>query len=94
MPVRDTTAWRHAIINRKVINMDHDGTKHVMCAWDTCEKDGIENIHVRVKTHADGAEERFMHYVFCSEGHKDYWLENIRPGSGNNHSPGMRISVL
>lgn len=58
MAVRDTSAWRHATLQRKVINLDHDGDRHVMCAWDTCEKDGYENYKVRVKTHADDANTR------------------------------------
>lgn len=93
MPVRDTTAWRHAITEKKVINHDRGGT-HVMCAWDTCEKDSFENNKVRVNTAADGAEPRYMNYTFCSERHKQYWLANIRPGSNNNLPPGFKRSIL
>lgn len=94
MAVRDSTEWRHAIINKKVINLDHAGDRHVMCAWDTCERDGLENHKVRVKTHQDGYEVRFMNYVFCSERHKQYWLASIRPGNNNNLPPGHRLSIL
>jgi hypothetical protein len=93
VPTRDTTRWRHAVLNRKVINRDRGGT-HVMCAWDTCEKDGYENNKVRVNTAAKGQEARYMNYVFCSERHKQYWLNNCRPGSRNNLPPGYRQSIL
>jgi hypothetical protein len=107
MPVRDSTEWRHAIIQKKVINLDHDGNRHVMCAWDTCERDGFEMYKVRVKTHnPDFAEvtilpngvvmpnERYMNYVFCSERHKQYWLASIRPGNNNNLPPGFRLAIV
>jgi hypothetical protein len=103
MPVRDTTAWRHAIIQKKVINHDRGGT-HVMCAWDTCENDGYEMHRVRVQTHADNVEEftmtpngpmpnlRYMNYVFCSERHKMYFVNSIR--DMNNLPAGYKRSIL
>jgi hypothetical protein len=93
MPVRGTTAWRHAILQRKVINLDHAGDRYVMCAWDTCEKDGYESNKVVTHEGASGYEDKTITYVFCSENHKDYWLASIRPGNNNNHSPGMRGSL-
>lgn len=93
MTVRDTTAYRHAIIQRKVINHDSGTGRYIICSWDTCENDGFELYKVRVNTANPGYEERFMHYVFCSERHKQYWLANIRPGSNNNLPPGLRHSL-
>jgi hypothetical protein len=93
MPVRDTTAWRHAIHDKKVINHDRGGT-HVMCAWDTCERDGFETNKIRVNNAKPGQEPRYMYYVFCSERHKQYWLANVRPGSNNNLPPGFKQSIL
>ena len=93
MPVRGTSAWRHAIIQRKIINHDRGGT-YVMCAWDDCENDGFQNFSVREHTHAEGYEERYMNYVFCSERHKQYWLNSIRPGMNNNLPPGYKRSIL
>jgi hypothetical protein len=91
MPVRGTTAWRHAIIQKKVINLDHGGSKHVMCAWDTCEKDGYENNKVVV--HEGVAPNiRDITYVFCTERHKAYWLNSVR--DVNNLPPGYRRSIL
>jgi hypothetical protein len=83
MPVRGTTAWAHAITMKKVINHDRGGT-HVMCAWDTCEKDGYEAYKC---VELVGREpvmwhghihyiERTITYVFCSERHKQYFLHS------------------
>jgi len=90
MTIRDTTAYRHAIIQKKIINLDSGDGRHVMCSWDTCESDGFELYKIRVNTAAPGAEPRHMNYVFCSERHKQYWLNNVRPGSNNNLPPGYR----
>lgn len=92
MPVRDTTAWRVAMHQKKVINFDRGGT-HVMCAWDTCERDGFENYKIRVNTAAPGYPVRYMNYTFCSERHKQYWLGNLRPGSNNNLPAGWKLSI-
>ncbi len=93
MTVRGTTAWNHARLMRKIINHDSGTGRHIICSWDTCENDGFELYKVRVNTAQEGYEKRYMHYVFCSERHKQYWLENVRPGSNNNLPPGLRHSL-
>lgn len=94
MPVRGTTAWSHAIIEKKVINNDRGGT-YVMCAWLDCERDASSLYEVRERTHAEGYEERYVHFAFCSEKCKQYWLHSTqRPGSGNNLPPGFRRSII
>jgi hypothetical protein len=86
MPVRGTTAWQHAKIQKKIINRDEggdgrvtsSGTHYVICAWSYCENDATEIFKVRVATHEEkypGAEERFMNYAFCSERCKQHWLD-------------------
>jgi uncharacterized protein involved in tellurium resistance len=75
MPVRGTT---HAIIQKKVINLDHDGDRHVMCAWDTCTNDGYEINKVRVNTAAPGHDPVYVQYVFCTERHKQYWINSTK----------------
>lgn len=84
MPVRETTQWRHAIIRKKVINLDHGGDRNVMCAWDICEKDGYEMHKVRVRDSAPGQELKYIQYVFCCERHRDYWI-NSTHSYGNLH---------
>jgi hypothetical protein len=88
--IRDTTAYKHAIIQRKVINHDSGTGRHIICSWDTCEDDGFELYKVRVNTAAAGFEPRYMNYVFCCERHKQYWLNNCRPNNNNNLPPGYR----
>lgn len=77
MPVRGTTQWQHGIAQKKVINHDRGGT-HVMCAWSDCEKDGYELYKIRVRDSAPGQPLKYLYYVFCSEGHKRHWLEELR----------------
>lgn len=93
MPIRGTSAWRHAIIQKKVINHDRGGT-YVICAWDTCEKTGYENNKVVVHEGKSGQEAKDITYVFCTERHKYYWLASIRPGNNNNLPAGRRSGIL
>lgn len=84
MPVRGSSEWRHAIIGKKIINLDmggdgrvtESGTHYVMCAWDTCEKDGLEMYKI-VKHLGVMRGERTMNYVFCSEKHRQYFLDDL-----------------
>jgi hypothetical protein len=89
MPVRDSTAWRHAQIQRKIINHDSGVGRKIICSWDTCEKDGYEMYKVVVHMGNERGE-RTMNYVFCSDRHKYYWLQNTHPGSNNNLPSGRR----
>ena len=84
MPVRGTTRWQHARIEKRVINLDEggngrvteSGTHYVMCAWNPCDNDGFTLYSVRVHLHEQGYEERYMNYVFCSEKCKQHWLDD------------------
>lgn len=82
MPVRGTSEWGHAIIEKKAINMDHAANggdcKFVMCAWDTCEKDGFETYKVVTETGnvSGGYESRPLTYIFCCERHRQYWIHS------------------
>jgi hypothetical protein len=91
--VRDTTRGRHAIIQRKIINHDSGTGRHILCSWSDCELDGFELYKVRVKT-GNADDPRYMNYVFCTERHKQYWLNDVRPGGGNNLPPGYKRSIL
>lgn len=91
MPVRGTTAWRHAIVAKKIINRDEggcgtvtsSGTHYVMCAWSDCERDATTLFSVRERTHAphirddDPWNARFVIYAFCSEKCKQRWLDEL-----------------
>lgn len=86
MPVRGSSAWQHARIQKKVINRDEggwgsvtsSGTHYVICAWNDCDNDATELYKVRVPTHEKGYEERWMNYAFCSERCKEHWLDDWR----------------
>jgi hypothetical protein len=75
---------RHAIVQKKAINMDfaaNGGTvKFVMCAWDDCEHDGYEMYKCVVETGnvQGGYESRPLTYIFCSERHRQYWIQSGR----------------
>lgn len=85
MPVRGSTLWEHARIQKRIINRDEggdgrvteSGTHYVICAWSDCTNDALDLFKIRVKTHADGYEERWMNYAFCSERHKQHWLDEL-----------------
>ncbi len=62
---------------RKVINLDHQGDRHVMCAWDDCERDGVELHKARVNYGKPG-NPHVVSYVFCSETHRLYWIHSSK----------------
>lgn len=84
MPVRGSSRWQHARNEKRVINRDEggwgtvtsSGTHYVICSWSDCDNDGLELYKVRVATHNEGYEERYMHYVFCSEKCKQHWIDD------------------
>lgn len=55
----------------------------VLCSWDDCGQYGDD----RVKEIVPEGQKR-VHYVFCSEGHRDFWRNSIR--NYGNHSSGNR----
>lgn len=87
MPVRGTTQWNHAIVQKKVINHDRGGT-YVMCAWDTCERNGFENNKVIIHE----GQGKTTTYVFCTERHRQYWINSIR--DMNNLPSGYKRGIL
>lgn len=80
MPVRGTSRWTHARIDRAVINLDHMEGKHVYCAWDTCTNDGYESNKVVEVISAPGYPRETLTYVFCSERHRQYFIDQTKPG--------------
>lgn len=68
----------HAIIQKKVINLDHQGDKKVMCAWDDCERDGFDLYKCTVNYGKPGYDPQIVKYVFCTERHRQYWINSHR----------------
>lgn len=63
-------------IYKKVLSWDSG--LWILCAWDICDKEGVEMYKVRV---GDGVDEytgepKYIQYVFCSERHKMYWVNS------------------
>lgn len=79
----------HAIIQKKVINLDRGGT-YVVCAWDECEQDGVESNKCTVNYGKPGYPDQIVKYVFCSERHRQYWINshhsygNLPSGAGRS----------
>lgn len=102
MPVRDSTAWRHARLEKKIINLDQGGdgrvteagTHYVICAWSDCTNDAFENHKVRINEAKPGYQPHYITYAFCSERCKQYWLHDSRGQGGNNLPPGFKRSIL
>lgn len=86
MPMRE-----HAILEKKVINLDHAGDRHVMCAWDTCERDGVESNKCRVN-YGTAETPHIVDHVFCSERHRQFWINSTK--SYGNLPPGFRRSFI
>lgn len=81
----------HAIIHKKVINLDHDGDRKILCAWDECDKHGYELHKVRVNYGTPG-NPHILNYVFCTERHKGYFIHSHR--KYGNLPPGQRLSCI
>lgn len=81
----------HAIIHKKVINLDHGGAKHVMCAWDDCEHDGYDLHQVRVN-YGTAEHPHVVKHIFCTDRHKQYWINSTR--RYGNLPPGYRLSCI
>lgn len=45
----------------------------ILCAWDTCDRPGFDEIKFVVKEPTKN-----LHYIFCSERHKRYHLHGHR----------------
>lgn len=88
MSVRGTTAWQHAKIGRQIINMDSGDGRHIVCAWDECDRMGLD-IYTHIFCEHDprkGCEQadldllaiagRVAHlkFPFCSHRHMSYYV--------------------
>ncbi len=69
---------------KSIINLSTGA--HIPCCWDDCFKDGVQLHTCRVKEPTGTA-----HYVFCSERHRQYWINSHR--RNGQLPPGFRLSV-
>lgn len=63
-----------------------------MCGWDTCEKDGYECYKTRERISAPGYPLEYLTYVFCTEKHRQYWINSVI--DCNNLPAGYKRSIL
>lgn len=87
--------WDHARTDKVVINLDGGGwtgNGHVMCAWDTCTRQGYDSNRVTINDAAPGYPDKLIRYVFCSERHKFYFVHSHR--DYGNLPPGYRMSTI
>jgi hypothetical protein len=84
------TTRRHGRNEKVIINLDHAGDRHVMCAWDDCENDGFELYKCKVNYGKAGTPHIVIH-VFCSERHRQYWINSVK---GYGHLPKGMANLL
>lgn len=92
MSVRGTS---HARLHRKVIIREgaDEGGK-IFCGWDDCDRDGLMLYGVRQNDARPGFPAQWVTFVFCSERHKQYWLQSYhRPGTHGRMPAGLRRMV-
>jgi hypothetical protein len=77
---------QHAKIQKAIINLDHGGAKHVMCAWDDCEQDGFEMYKLRIN-YGKAETPHYVNHVFCSDRHKDYFIHAARQDASYGRLP-------
>ena len=68
-------------VYKPVINMDSGDYRMIVCAWSDCERRGFENNKIIIHEHAkpipcSSSLARHIHYVFCSERHRNMWGES------------------
>ena len=75
MSVRGTT---HARITRKAIIREDDDRQggKISCCWDECDRDGLMLYRARINDNAPGQPPRHVWYLFCSERHKQLWIDS------------------
>lgn len=87
----NNAAKRQKIVERKVVNMDRSWSgqemgRFIHCGWDDCEKTGYECYKVRQHTERPGSPERILNWVFCSERHRQYFIQSSQQ-SAAGYSP-------
>ena len=82
---------QHAIIHKRVINLDHAGDRHVCCAWDDCEHDGYDLHMVRIN-YGTAETPHVVKHVFCTERHKQFFIHSHR--QYGRLPPGYRLSII
>jgi hypothetical protein len=83
--------WQHGVNDKVVINLDHAGDRHVMCAWDDCERDGYE-LHMVKINYGQADTPHIVKHVFCTERHKQFFINSVK--AYGKLPPGYRRSFI
>lgn len=75
---------------RRILNVDkarRGDTCWLLCCWDDCERDGVDSNKARFHDHnpgirCDDPTATHVWYVFCSERHRQMFLNAHRDGQG------------
>jgi hypothetical protein len=79
--------WDHAKLERHAINLDNGG-QPLVCCWDECDRLGstlykhtsclhdprLGCARADVGTMRDAGRTAHLEYVFCSQRHRNYWV--------------------
>lgn len=73
-------------ITKPILSVDEarrGGTTWLLCCWDDCEEQGVDLHKVMVHAHARGYTcnnpfSQHVWYVFCSERHRQLWMNGHR----------------
>jgi len=60
-------------------------TNYIHCGWDDCEKHGFEMYKVKIHTEKPGYPERIVNFVFCTERHRQYFIQSYNQGQAGMH---------
>lgn len=83
-----------------VLSMDkavRGETVWLRCGWDDCERQGVDLHKTRFHDHpprmrCDSIDAKHVFYVFCSDGHKNLFLNSHR--NMGNRTPGTNPRLM
>jgi hypothetical protein len=86
--------YKGRVIQKKVNTRTGD---FFLCCFDDCDHDGVELHKLRIRNAAPGSWERlgvqeYITYVFCSEAHKQMFIDSVRHLQGRLASGNKSMS--
>lgn len=63
--------------------------RFIHCGWDDCEKHGYECYKVMQHTEKPGYPERIVNFIFCSERHRQYFIQSSQQAASGMHKDFM-----
>lgn len=75
-------------VHRKRV-LSHDTGRWILCAWDDCERQGYENHKVQINEAKPGFPPKIIKFVFCSDGHRQYFIDENPAVRGRGDTAGL-----